>query len=95
MLFHFTFLIDRSGSMQTNRMRKAKESLILFLRSLPPGLRYSIISFGSNSSSLEINGNTVIEHSEENAKLAISQIESFSSNMGGTDISTPLKMVIN
>ena len=31
----FIFLLDRSGSMSGNRMNMAKESLILFLKSLP------------------------------------------------------------
>ena len=47
--FHFSFLLDRSGSMSGPRMLKAREALILFLHSLPERCKFSIISFGTNS----------------------------------------------
>ena len=46
--FHFIFLVDRSGSMQSRgRMAAAKDSLKLFMRSLPIGCSFTITSFGS------------------------------------------------
>ena len=46
--FHFIFIVDRSGSMCLNkRMQIAREACILFMRSLPEGCKFSIISFGS------------------------------------------------
>lgn len=51
--FHFIFLIDRSGSMGTIRMKIAKDALTLFMRSLPPGCSFSIISFGDRFESLD------------------------------------------
>ena len=46
--FHFLFVVDRSGSMNWyDRMRIAREALDIFIRSLPPGCTFSIISFGS------------------------------------------------
>ena len=46
--FHFIFLVDRSGSMRSQgRMEAAKNALTLFIRSLPEGCIFSIISFGS------------------------------------------------
>jgi len=49
----FIFVLDRSGSMGTgNRIEKAKESLIIFLKSLPVGSYYNIYSFGTSFKSM-------------------------------------------
>mmetsp|Transcript_50917 Transcript_50917/g.69945 ORF Transcript_50917/g.69945 Transcript_50917/m.69945 type:complete len:82 (+) Transcript_50917:228-473(+) len=48
----FTFLIDRSGSMWGGRIETAKNALILFLKSLPPGSMFQVTSFGSNYKNL-------------------------------------------
>lgn len=48
--FYFVFLVDRSGSMGGDRIEKAKEALALFVRSLPIGCRFTVISFGSRYS---------------------------------------------
>lgn len=46
--FHFIFLVDRSGSMSgNNQMEIARNALTLFMRSLPEGCTFSIVSFGS------------------------------------------------
>ena len=51
----FVFLLDRSGSMNGPRIWKATQSLVLFIRSLPPGCRFAIISFGTNHEFLKVN----------------------------------------
>ena len=43
----YIFLIDRSASMEGNRIKKAKEALIFFLKSLPQHSHFNILSFGS------------------------------------------------
>ena len=46
--FHFIFIVDRSGSMGSRyRMQAAREALSIFIRSLPTGCRFSILSFGT------------------------------------------------
>jgi uncharacterized protein with von Willebrand factor type A (vWA) domain len=48
----YVFLLDRSVSMDGERIKKAKEALILFIKSLPQDTYFNVISFGSNSQSL-------------------------------------------
>ncbi|KAF1393789.1 hypothetical protein PFLUV_G00019690 [Perca fluviatilis] len=44
----FVFLLDRSGSMDGARIKSARETLLLLLKSLPMGCYFNIYSFGSN-----------------------------------------------
>ncbi|TDH15145.1 hypothetical protein EPR50_G00028050 [Perca flavescens] len=43
----FVFLLDRSGSMDGSRIKSARETLLLLLKSLPMGCYFNIYSFGS------------------------------------------------
>ena len=91
-LFHFIFLVDRSGSMSCEgRMKAAIDALTLFIRSLPTGCRFSVHSFGSDFSWLERENNqNVLEYNEETKDWALEQIALFDADHGGTDIATPL-----
>ena len=57
--YHFIFIVDRSGSMGfgSGRMELAKDALAIFIRSLPVGCRFSIISFGSRYEGLRYGEN--------------------------------------
>ena len=72
--FHFFFLVDRSGSMTSaGRMDSAKEALKLFIRSLPTGCKFTIISFGSRYSyALGLSeGAKTISYTEQSKKHVI------------------------
>ena len=53
--FLFIFLVDRSGSMSGSKMTTTNEALILFLKSLPVGSSFEIISFGNRFTTLSKN----------------------------------------
>ena len=89
--YHFIFLVDRSGSMTLEgRMESAIEALKIFIRSLPAGCRFTIISFGSNFTYLEHGGKKVIQYNDASMNEAIERIGHFTADHGGTDIETPM-----
>jgi uncharacterized protein YegL len=84
----YIFLIDRSGSMEGQRIHLAKQSALLFLKSLPSDSKFNIISFGSQSIYMfpESQQNTT-----ETIAYAISEISQMCADMGGTDIYSALQ----
>ncbi len=83
----YWFIIDRSGSMDGERINIAKKALELAIRSLPSDSYFNIISFGSDFKFLypESARNTYT-----NVQDAILKIRQFSADMGGTEILNPL-----
>lgn len=87
----YIFLLDRSGSMGGSRIEKAKESLILFLKSLPEHSTYNIISFGSK---FERMFKSSIAYNDSNVEETIKKIEMFDADFGGTEIAAPLLDIV-
>ncbi|CDW72325.1 UNKNOWN [Stylonychia lemnae] len=90
----FIFLVDRSGSMSGEKMRTTIEALKLFLKSLPSSSSFEIISFGYKYSVLSGQKNG-FNYCDETMNLAISKINHFEADMGGTDIYQPLDYAIH
>ena len=69
--YHFIFNIDRSYSMSGQRMKLANEALMIFIRSLPVGCRFSVYSFGDKFTWMEYDNKKVLAYNEETIEYAI------------------------
>ncbi|KAK4314495.1 hypothetical protein Pmani_014200 [Petrolisthes manimaculis] len=85
------FVIDRSGSMNGSNIRSARTTLLLFLKSLPQGCYFNIVSFGSHFEALFPNGS--LQYTEGTLKEAVKLQETMEADMGGTEILNPLKSI--
>ena len=52
----YWFLVDQSGSMSGRKMSSAKSAMLLFVKSLPVGCFFNVVSFGSAYSTMFIDG---------------------------------------
>ena len=77
----FIFFLDRSASMEGNRIKKATEALILFIKSLPTDSYFNVVSFGSNYQSLFPSS---VQYSDKWISKAVEKIFIMSADMGGT-----------
>ncbi|CAG7847242.1 SubName: Full=Related to Vault poly[ADP-ribose] polymerase {ECO:0000313/EMBL:CCA69385.1} [Serendipita indica DSM 11827] len=85
----YTFLVDRSGSMEGSRIESVKNALQIMLRSLPrKKTTFNIISFGSSHKKLWDNSR---EYSSESVAEASAAVEGFSADFGGTELQSALR----
>ncbi|KAJ3278701.1 hypothetical protein HK104_002099 [Borealophlyctis nickersoniae] len=84
------FLVDRSGSMQGAQMEQAKQALQLFLKSIPVGHYFDIVSFGSRYTRLF---GTSAEYTASTLAAAEQHVASLSADMDGTEIAAALEEV--
>ena len=85
------FVVDRSGSMAGGKINRVKETLQLFLKSIPEGTLFNIIGFGTNFKKLFEGGS--VEYNEKNVAAALEHVNGMTANMGGTDILKPLMAI--
>ena len=83
----YIFIIDQSGSMYGEPIKILKETLILFLKSLPFESYFQIIGFGS--SFIKYNEYPIL-YNKKNIKEIIEKISTFKANLGGTVLYEPL-----
>ena len=88
----FIFIIDRSGSMGGSRINLAVEALMLFIRSLPPDSLFNVVSFGS-SYKLLFKKNK--KYDDNTMQQALSEIELFDADFGGTVLEGAINSVLS
>ena len=79
----YHFLLDRSGSMGGDKIMQAVDALKLFIRSIPEGSYFNVISFGSTHSALWKHS---VPYNATTVKQCINTISTFRADMGGTEI---------
>ena len=86
----FIFLVDRSGSMSGSYISSARETLVLFLKSIPEGNYFNIIGFGSSYKKLFPD---TVPYDEQHLEKAIKHAQEMEADLGGTELLTPLQYV--
>ena len=86
----FIFLIDQSGSMSGKSIDLVKQSLLLFIQSLPLKSYFQLIGFGSDYKKYN---SEPVEYNQENVKNITNIINRLEADMGGTNISGPLDCI--
>jgi len=86
----FVYILDRSGSMAGTRLEMAKQSALLFLKSLPSSSTFNIVSFGSTIDPLFPESQA---YTKSTVAHALSSLSAYKADLGGTNILLPLDWV--
>ncbi|KAJ5287833.1 hypothetical protein N7478_003519 [Penicillium angulare] len=84
------FVIDRSGSME-HQIPTLKSTLKLFIKSLPFGVPFNIVSFGFNPSALWTQSKI---YDKESSHEALEFVKTIGADMGGTEILSALQLAV-
>ncbi|XP_069107151.1 von Willebrand factor A domain-containing protein 5A-like isoform X1 [Argopecten irradians] len=84
----FVFVIDCSASMGGDRIAKAKETVLLLLKSLPVGCFFNVVAFGS---SFKWWFTSSKKYKEKSLKEALKLQKGLDANLGGTELLQPLE----
>ena len=88
----FIFLVDQSGSMSGKSINIVRQSLLLFIQSLPPGSYFQIIGFGSYFKKYN---EEPVKYNKKNVDDIINIINNLEASLGGTNINSPLESIYN
>ena len=88
----FIFVVDRSGSMEGSYIKSASETLVLFLKSMPQGCFFNIVSFGSDFKPFF---KSSMSYTQETMEKATQFAQKMRADMGGTELLTPLQYIFN
>ena len=86
----FIFLVDRSGSMRGSYIQSARETLVLFLKSLSRDTYFNIIGFSSSYKSLVPE---TVPYDEQHLETAVQHSQEMKADLGGTELLNPLKHI--
>jgi len=86
----FIFLVDRSGSMSGDHIFHVKETLILFLKSLPANCCFNVIGFGSYHRSLFQESQP---YNETTLGKACTYVHKMRADLGGSNLLLPLEFI--
>ena len=89
----FIFLVDRSGSMDGSYIKSARETLMLFMKSLPEGCRFNILGFGSRYEWLF--SEVSVLYSQETLDKAMAHLQDLQADLGGTQLLPPLQDIFS
>ncbi|NXE40521.1 VW5B1 protein, partial [Ptilorrhoa leucosticta] len=87
----FIFLVDRSRIMSGVNINRAKDALLVILKSLMPACLFNIIGFGSTFKTLFPASQA---YCEESLAIACQSIRRIRADMGNINLLSPLKWVI-
>ena len=85
------FVLDCSGSMQGSSITEAKRALALCVRALDEGDRFNIVRFGSRFDTMWPDARAFSQQSLDDASRWIAGVDA---NMGGTEILSPLRSIL-
>ena len=85
------FIADRSGSMSGN-IPMLQNAMRVFLKSLPPGIKFNILSFGSRHSFLWPKSQT---YSKDTQAKSLAHVDTFGGDYGGTETLSALKAAVS
>ena len=87
----FILVIDQSGSMSGSKINNVSKTLSNLIESFPPDSYYQLIGFGSDFKKYDLKPKI---NSKENINNSLEIINSLQANLGGTDLSSPMKDIL-
>ena len=87
----YIFLVDRSGSMEGDKMKKTCEALGYFIKSLPPKCHFNVVSFGSDFVRMYPES---VALSDQSVAETLKNIATFTADLGGTEIFKVLQALL-
>jgi len=86
------FMIDCSGSMSGSSIEEVKTALEQCLKTMKNGDIFNFIRFGSH---YELYSDEPVLYTQENVSKALEYVKSIDADLGGTEISEPIKFVMS